>query len=87
MSRRPAPTERPLAGCPVWSHERRTGATAREGSRVPVRCLATASTAETMASNDFTLRIKRSALEEEHRPAETTRITAHFANLAQGERR
>ncbi|MDQ1193829.1 hypothetical protein QE419_002595 [Brevundimonas vesicularis] len=40
-----------------------------------------------MASNDFTLRIKRSALEEEHRPAETTRITAHFANLAQGERR
>jgi hypothetical protein len=40
-----------------------------------------------MASSDFTFSIKRTALNEDYRPAETTRITTNFANLARGERR
>lgn len=40
-----------------------------------------------MASSDFTFRIKRTALDEDYRPAETTRITTNFANLARGESR
>ena len=40
-----------------------------------------------MVSNDFTFRIKRTALDEDYRPAENTRITTNFANLARGESR
>jgi len=40
-----------------------------------------------MASSDFTFRIKRTALDEDYRPAETTRITTNFANLARGDSR
>ncbi|MDQ1154184.1 DUF1852 domain-containing protein [Brevundimonas sp. SORGH_AS_0993] len=40
-----------------------------------------------MASSDFTFTIKRTALDEDYRPAENTRITTNFANLARGERR
>lgn len=40
-----------------------------------------------MASTDFTFRITRTALDEDYRPAETTRITTNFANLARGDSR
>lgn len=40
-----------------------------------------------MASSDFTFTIKRTALDEDYRPAENTRITTNFANLARGESR
>ena len=40
-----------------------------------------------MVSNDYTFRIKRTALDEDYRPAENTRITTNFANLARGESR
>lgn len=40
-----------------------------------------------MASSDFTFKIKRTALDEAYRPAERTRITTNFANLARGESR
>ncbi len=40
-----------------------------------------------MASNDFTFDIKRTALDEDYRPAERTRITTNFANLARGDSR
>ena len=40
-----------------------------------------------MVSSDFTFRIKRTALDEDYRPAENTRITTNFANLARGESR
>lgn len=38
-------------------------------------------------SHDFTFRIKRIAFDEDYRPADGTRITTNFANLARGERR
>lgn len=38
-----------------------------------------------MASRDFTFSIKRTALDEDYVPAENTRITTNFANLARGE--
>ncbi len=38
-------------------------------------------------SHDFTFRIKRIAFDENYRPADGTRITTNFANLARGERR
>jgi hypothetical protein len=38
-------------------------------------------------SKDFTFRIKRTRFDEDYRPAESTRITTNFANLARGERR
>ncbi len=38
-------------------------------------------------SQDFTFRIKRIAFDENYRPADGTRITTNFANLARGERR
>ena len=37
-----------------------------------------------MASSDFTFTIKRTALDENYVPAENTRITTNFANLARG---
>ena len=40
-----------------------------------------------MVSSDFTFRIKRTALDEDYRPAENTRITTNFANLARGKSR
>ncbi|MEN5363689.1 DUF1852 domain-containing protein [Brevundimonas intermedia] len=40
-----------------------------------------------MVSSDFTFRIKWTALDEDYRPAENTRITTNFANLARGESR
>ncbi|WP_427791499.1 DUF1852 domain-containing protein [Brevundimonas diminuta] len=40
-----------------------------------------------MASRDFTFSIKRTALDEDYVPAENTRITTNFANLARGESR
>jgi hypothetical protein len=40
-----------------------------------------------MASSDFTFDIRRTALDEDYRPAESTRITTNFANLARGESR
>ncbi len=40
-----------------------------------------------MLSSDFTFTLKRTALDENYRPAETTRITTNFANLARGESR
>ncbi len=40
-----------------------------------------------MLSRDFTFRIKRTALDEDYHPAENTRITTNFANLARGESR
>ena len=40
-----------------------------------------------MASSDFTFTIKRTALDENYVPAENTRITTNFANLARGESR
>ncbi|MBD3835346.1 DUF1852 domain-containing protein [Brevundimonas sp.] len=40
-----------------------------------------------MARSDFTFTIKRTALDEAYRPAERTRITTNFANLARGESR
>lgn len=40
-----------------------------------------------MASSDFTFDIRRTPLDEDYRPAETTRITTNFANLARGESR
>ena len=38
-------------------------------------------------SSEFTFDIKRTALDEDYRPAEKTRITTNFANLARGESR
>ena len=38
-------------------------------------------------SHDFTFSIKRIAFDENYRPADGTRITTNFANLARGERR
>lgn len=40
-----------------------------------------------MANSEFTFNIKRTALNEDYRPAENTRITTNFANLARGESR
>ncbi len=40
-----------------------------------------------MSGADFTFTIKRTALDEDYRPAENTRITTNFANLARGESR
>lgn len=40
-----------------------------------------------MASSEFTFSIKRTSLDEDYRPAEDTRITTNFANLARGESR
>lgn len=40
-----------------------------------------------MAISDFTFDIKLTALDEDYRPAENTRITTNFANLARGESR
>lgn len=40
-----------------------------------------------MFSSEFTFNIKRTALDEDYRPAESTRITTNFANLARGESR
>ena len=40
-----------------------------------------------MASSEFTFSIKRTALDENYVPAENTRITTNFANLARGESR
>jgi len=40
-----------------------------------------------MASSDFIFSIRRTALDEDYRPAENTRITTNFANLARGESR
>lgn len=40
-----------------------------------------------MASSEFTFIIKRTALDEDYRPAENTRITTNFANLARGDSR
>jgi hypothetical protein len=40
-----------------------------------------------MLSSEFTFSIKRTALDEDYRPAENTRITTNFANLARGESR
>ena len=40
-----------------------------------------------MASSGFTFTIKRTTLDEDYRPADNTRITTNFANLARGERR
>ena len=40
-----------------------------------------------MASSDFTFEIKRTALDANYVPADTTRITTNFANLARGESR
>lgn len=37
-----------------------------------------------MLSSEFTFNIKRTALDEDYRPAESTRITTNFANLARG---
>ena len=38
-------------------------------------------------SNEFTFSIKRICFDEDYRPADSTRITTNFANLARGERR
>ena len=38
-------------------------------------------------SNDFTFSIKRQPLDENYHPAESTRLTTNFANLARGESR
>ncbi|WP_156496856.1 putative oxygenase MesX, partial [Alcanivorax sp. HI0083] len=38
-------------------------------------------------SNEFTFSIKRICFDEDYRPADNTRITTNFANLARGERR
>lgn len=40
-----------------------------------------------MLKSEFTFNIKSTALDEDYRPAENTRITTNFANLARGERR
>ena len=40
-----------------------------------------------MANSDFTFDIKRTALDEDYRPADNTRITTNFANLARGDSR
>ena len=40
-----------------------------------------------MANNAFTFTIKRTALDEKYVPAENTRITTNFANLARGDSR
>ncbi|AQR61420.1 hypothetical protein BZG35_06950 [Brevundimonas sp. LM2] len=40
-----------------------------------------------MLQTAFTFAIRRTALDEDYRPAESTRITTNFANLARGERR
>ena len=36
-------------------------------------------------TNEFTYTIKRSRFDENYNPAENTRITTNFANLARGE--
>lgn len=38
-------------------------------------------------NNEFTYTIKRSRFDENYNPAENTRITTNFANLARGESR
>ena len=38
-------------------------------------------------SNDFTFSIKRQAFDEHYQPADSTRLTTNFANLARGESR
>ena len=38
-----------------------------------------------MSGAGFTFTIKRTALDEDYRPAENTRITTNFANLARGD--
>ena len=43
--------------------------------------------AETMLKSELTFDIKRTALDEDYRPAESTRITTNFANLARGDSR
>lgn len=40
-----------------------------------------------MSDNVFTFSLKKTAFDQNYRPAETTRITTNFANLARGERR
>lgn len=40
-----------------------------------------------MTNDAFTFSIKRIPFDENYRPAENTRITTNFANLARGERR
>ena len=40
-----------------------------------------------MTERSFTFSIKTIAFDENYRPADTTRITTNFANLARGERR
>jgi len=40
-----------------------------------------------MLSSEFTFSIKRTSLDEDYVPAENTRITTNFANLARGESR
>lgn len=40
-----------------------------------------------MLSSEFTFDLRRTALDEDYCPAENTRITTNFANLARGERR
>lgn len=40
-----------------------------------------------MLKSELTFDIKRTALDEDYRPAESTRITTNFANLARGESR
>lgn len=40
-----------------------------------------------IATNDFTFRLRSIRFDEDYRPSDTTRITTNFANLARGERR
>ena len=40
-----------------------------------------------MTDSTFTFSIKRIAFDEDYRPADNSRITTNFANLARGERR
>lgn len=40
-----------------------------------------------MSDSAFTFSLKKTAFDQNYRPAETTRITTNFANLARGERR
>ena len=42
---------------------------------------------DAMAHQDFEFSISRIAFDENYRPAENTRITTNFANLARGESR
>ena len=40
-----------------------------------------------MIDSPFTFSIKRTAFNEDYRPADNTRVTTNFANLARGESR